>query len=381
MSFSRACALGLAFSAVTFAAQAQIFGADEPFTGPQGVYLRGEVGWSHLNGEKGTGSGNGNPLQFNSSESEGLIGGGALGYKIDQLRVELGLDFSGYDVSSISVGNDGGLGARLGGPSLTGATSNPSGSVHTVAGMVNALWDMRTGTPFVPYLGIGVGVASVKLDNFMVGGKPLSNSSDMVFAYQPIVGVKYFLTTNLALGLEYRYFATVQPTFKDSSGRSFTGRIESHNVIGSLTYHFGSAPTPVASVAQAAPLAVAEINPAAGPPPAAVRASQAFVIYFDLGRATLTPQAMKTADDAAAAFLQNKATRIQVAGYTDASGTTTYDEALSHRRAEVVRDYLVRRGVPVSEMEVSWHGKSDPAVQTANGRPEARNRRVEIIIP
>ncbi len=87
--------------------------------------------------------------------------------------------------------------------------------------MVNALWDFRTGTPFVPYIGIGVGMAQAKLDNFAVRGTLLANSSDTVFAYQPMVGVRYHITDALALGVEYRYFATVDPTFKDSSGVKF----------------------------------------------------------------------------------------------------------------------------------------------------------------
>ncbi|HEY1506373.1 MAG TPA: OmpA family protein [Stellaceae bacterium] len=376
MLLGRALALGMALSALGAAGgYAQVVGSDEPYTGPNGPYLRAEGGWSHLNDMKGQGA---SGLNFGSKEDDGFMAGGAAGWKFGQLRVELGLDFSGYDVDSIRVNGDGGLGTRLHTLSLTGATTSPSGRVHVLDGMVNALWDFRTGTPFVPYIGIGVGMASVSLDSFSVGGRPLSDSNDVVFAYQPMVGVRYHVTDAIAIGAEYRYFATVDPTFKDSTGVKFTGRIESHNVLANLSVFFGAPPAPPQPAVAPAPVPAAPmpINPSAGPAPA-----QAFVVYFDTGHATLTPAGRRVADDAVAAFQRDKAAHIALAGYTDTVGNPRSNEALSRRRAETVRDYLVAHGVPMSEMMVNWHGEANPQVPTGNGVPEAQNRRVVINIP
>ena len=376
MKFGRALALGIALSALTAASSyAQTIGSDEPYTGPNGPYLRAEGGWSHENDMKGQGS---TGLNFNSKEDDGFMAGGAAGWKFGQLRVELGLDFSGYDVSSIHVNSDGGLGARLGTASLNGASTRPSGSVHIVDGMVNTAWDFRTGTPFVPYIGIGIGMAHVSLDSFAVAGHPLANSSDTVFAYQPMVGVRYHVTDAIAVGAEYRYFATVDPSFKDSTGTKFHGRIESHNVLANLSYFFGAPPVPPPQpVAAPAPVPAAPtaINPPAAP------ATQTFVVYFDTGRATLTPQGRRVADDAVATFKRGSGTRIAIAGYTDTVGSGRTNETLSRRRAETVRDYLVSHGVPLSDMTVGWHGESDLRVPTGNDVPESQNRRVEINIP
>ena len=381
MQLGRALAIGVALSALTVASStAQTVGSDEPYTGPNGPYVRAEGGWSHFNDMKGQGS---TGLNFGSKEDNGFMAGGAAGWKFGQLRVELGLDFSGYDVSSIQVNGDGGLGARLHTTSLTGANTNGSGSIKIIDGMVNALWDMRTGTPFVPYIGIGVGVAHAKLDNFTVAGKPLSNSSDIVFAYQPMVGVRYHITDGLAVGAEYRYFATVDPTFKDSSGVKFHGRIESHNVLANLSYFFGAPPAAPVAAQPAPAIAVnpATIHPAAGPAVAPPPATQTFVVFFDSGRATLTPQGRRAAEDAVAAFKRGNASHIAIAGYTDTAGGARANEALSRRRAETVRDYLVAHGVPLSEMTVGWHGENDLRVPTPNGVPQSQNRRVEINIP
>jgi OmpA-OmpF porin, OOP family len=377
MKFGRALALSVALSALTAASSyAQIVGSDEPYTGPDGPYLRAEGGWSHLNDIKGQGA---TALSFSSKEDDGFMAGGAAGWKFGQLRVELGLDFSGYDATSIHVVNDGGLGTRLHTASLSGASASPSGSVNIFDGMINALWDFRTGTPFVPYIGIGVGMAHAKLDSFSVGGHPLANSSDTVFAYQPMVGVRYHITDALALGAEYRYFATVDPTFKDASGVKFHSSIASHNVLANLSYFFGAPPAAPAQPVAAAPApapAPQAINPSAGPAPA-----QAFIVYFDTGRATLTAQGRRVADDAVATFKRSNATHITIAGFTDTVGSARVNEALSRRRAETVRDYLVAHGVPLSEMAVNWHGETDLRVATGNNVPASQNRRVEIDIP
>jgi OOP family OmpA-OmpF porin len=404
MKFGRALVLGVALSALTTASgYAQTVGSDEPYTGPNGLYLRGEGGWSHANDFKGDGRGSVTALDFHASEDEGYVAGGAVGWKMGQLRMELGLDFSGYDTSSIQVNDDGGLGARLGRASLSGANANGSGSIHTIAGMVNTYWDFRTGTPFVPYIGIGIGAARASLDSLSVAGAPLSSSSDIEFAYQPMIGVRYHVTDNLAVGVEYRYFAMVSPTFRDSSGAPFQGRIESHNVLANLSYFFGAPPpAPVSATPAAAPVPVMpnpqaglQVNPSAGPgvPPAVYAAdvqqpnpaagppTQTFIVYFDLAQATMSSEGRRVADGAVAAFKNSKATHIAIAGFTDTSGAAGANEVLSRRRADTVRDYLIAQGVPRKDMAVSWHGESDPAVTTPNDKVEARNRRVEINIP
>jgi outer membrane protein OmpA-like peptidoglycan-associated protein len=386
MKFGRALAMGIALSALSAASSyAQTVGSDEPYTGPNGPYVRAEGGWSHENPMKGQGS---TGLNFGTKEDEGYMAGGAAGWKFGQLRMELGLDFSGHDVNAVQVNGDGGLGARLGTVSLNGAHTNPSGSVHIIDGMVNAAWDFRTGTPFVPYIGIGVGMAHVSLDSLSVAGRPLSNSSDTVFAYQPMVGVRYHITDAIAIGAEYRYFATIDPTFRDSSGVKFKGRLESHNVLANLSYFFGAPPAPPVAAQPAAavapapppPAAPVSINPSAGAA-VATSATQTFVVYFDTGRATLTPQGRRVADDAIAAFKSSNASHVAIAGFTDTVGNARVNEALSRRRADTVRNYLVAHGVPPSEMAVGWHGESDLRVQTGNGVPAQQNRRVEINIP
>jgi outer membrane protein OmpA-like peptidoglycan-associated protein len=54
--------------------------------------------------------------------------------------------------------------------------------------------------------------------------------------------------------------------------------------------------------------------------------------------------------------------------------------ALSLRRANAVKDQLVREGIPAANITVVGRGESQPLVQTADGVREPQNRRVEIVL-
>ena len=114
--------------------------------------------------------------------------------------------------------------------------------------------------------------------------------------------------------------------------------------------------------------------PAAAPPPP----PKQFVVYFEFDKSNLTPEGAKVVSDAANAFKQTGSARVAITGYTDLSGTQKYNLGLSKRRADTVRGALVHDGVPDGAIAEAWRGKENPAVPTADGVREPRNRRVEI---
>lgn len=107
--------------------------------------------------------------------------------------------------------------------------------VSSWAFMLNGYFDINTGTPITPYVGAGAGAAIVNLD-LDLGTLGAIDDSDTVFAYQGIVGVAYALTDNVDIGLEYRYFATSNPTFKEGGGE-IEADYGTHNVFLKATYH------------------------------------------------------------------------------------------------------------------------------------------------
>jgi hypothetical protein len=108
--------------------------------------------------------------------------------------------------------------------------------------------------------------------------------------------------------------------------------------------------------------------------------SDSYKVYFGLNQSSLDTDALQVVSNAATAYQQTGSARVTVTGYTDLSGSSTYNERLSERRAEAVRSELSRLGVPDSSISVTAAGESDPAVPTPDGVPERENRRVEIVM-
>jgi outer membrane protein OmpA-like peptidoglycan-associated protein len=73
-------------------------------------------------------------------------------------------------------------------------------------------------------------------------------------------------------------------------------------------------------------------------------------------------------------------TRIEVQGHTDNRGGRQHNMDLSQRRAEAVRDWLVRAGVEASRLEAQGYGQERPRVPNITAANRARNRRVQFVI-
>ena len=105
-----------------------------------------------------------------------------------------------------------------------------------------------------------------------------------------------------------------------------------------------------------------------------------FMVFFDWDKSDLNAASIETIAKAASAYRAKGGAQIKATGHTDTSGPDTYNMALSLRRANAVKDALVRDGVPERDISVVGVGESQPLVRTADGVREAQNRRVEIVI-
>lgn len=104
-------------------------------------------------------------------------------------------------------------------------------------------------------------------------------------------------------------------------------------------------------------------------------------IYFDSDRATIKQRSFSILEQVAAMLEAHPEIRkVRVEGHTDARGEDLYNLALSQRRANAVRAFLIDRGVDKSRLEAQGYGESEPIAtnETAEGR--RKNRRVEIRI-
>jgi OOP family OmpA-OmpF porin len=123
---------------------------------------------------------------------------------------------------------------------------------------------------------------------------------------------------------------------------------------------------PVASAPPPSP------QPASSPPPP-------YLVFFDWNSAAVGPGGSEVIQLTANAYKAGAPVTVQVTGYTDTSGSPSYNERLSVRRARAVAASLARDGVPPGAMVVTGRGENDLRVPTPDGVREPQNRRVEIV--
>lgn len=103
-------------------------------------------------------------------------------------------------------------------------------------------------------------------------------------------------------------------------------------------------------------------------------------VNFETNSDRLLPGAETVLGDAAATLRRYPDLVVEVAGHTDSQGADDYNAGLSERRALTVRDYLVRAGVPGTQLSVRGYGESMPVADNGTADGRARNRRVELRI-
>ena len=118
--------------------------------------------------------------------------------------------------------------------------------------------------------------------------------------------------------------------------------------------------------------------PAAAVPPAAALANAVYFVFFDFDKYAITPAAQDILNTVVSDARRTSASRLNVVGHTDTSGSPAYNQALSERRAGAVREALVQRGVPASQIATRGVGESQPLIATGDGVREPSNRRAEI---
>ena len=104
------------------------------------------------------------------------------------------------------------------------------------------------------------------------------------------------------------------------------------------------------------------------------------MVFFDWDSTRLSDASLNVLEQARDAFKAKQGARVTATGHTDTTGTEAYNMALSLRRANAVKDELVRQGVPAAAISVVGKGETGLLVQTGDGVREPQNRRVEIVI-
>jgi OmpA-OmpF porin, OOP family len=267
-------------------------------------------------------------------------------------------------------------------------TSQDGGTYRQTLLDANALF-LFSRDAFRPFVSIGAGIAR---DNVSFPGDSQSKTSPELNAG---LGFQYGFTKSIGMQLDFRRAVSF---VRNNNGFADRSRINNNYVGLGLTIAFGGpakplppvkaapppAPEPVAT--PPAPVVAPPPAPPAPPPPAPKfeRITLSNTELFTFDRAELKSPQPKLDEIAAALNANAQIGNITVSGHTDRLGSDKYNMALSQRRAEAVKTYLVAKGVSASRINAVGKGEGSPVVQCAQKNRKALiaclapNRRVEV---
>jgi outer membrane protein OmpA-like peptidoglycan-associated protein len=343
-------------SAATLALTSPSF-ADDP-----GWYLGLGAGYDHLNNQKlvfRSGSPPFGVVKF-SDNAIGMVSGG---YKFDSgWRFELELAFDEHKASRFTC------------PTLACPFKPAKSGTTNSSALFNAAYDFDLGNYWGLTLGAGVGVGDVnEYIKDSAGSFRFASGAHNGLEWQGIAGLHYALSDDVDMFADYRYRSTeVNARYFNTSGGADFSRLHENNehvaLVGLRWYPWAYRQAPP-------PPQEAPPPPAAPPPPPAVKT---FIVFFDFDKSNLTAEAQSVVSEAVKTAKQNGAVRVMVTGHTDTVGSDKYNQALSERRADAVKDEMVRQGMDGNEIAIAGKSFHDPLVPTGPGVREPQNRRAVI---
>ncbi len=323
-----------------------------PALAGEGWYLGLGAGWDTLNGPKLVGAG----IDGKLSTSDSAIIAGTVGYKIPDapFRVELETAWDHHDTGDFT----------------TGGLSFPSrGHAQIGSLMANALYDIHV----LPRLklsiggGLGAGNDRIKFDNPFGPGE-LRDGSQTHFMWQAIGGLTYEATPNVDLFVDYHYRNLMGDDNSNIAGALNNRSLHEHVVMAGIRWYpwqeEEAAPPPPA--------------PPPPPPPPAPAAVRTFIVFFDFNKSNLTSEAESVVAEAVKTAQTSGPVRIVITGHTDTVGSDSYNQALSQRRADTVKDQMVSDGLAADQISTVGKSLPDRLVPTGPNVREPQNRRAVI---
>lgn len=283
--------------------------------------------------------------QYNDSVKhieDGFNPGARIGYFLTD---DLSLNLS-YDKTNHTRSNDG-----TGSQKIKGDTSSLVAQYHFGQAGVDSLR---------PYVEGGVGHQS--RGNVRADGHSGRDQTTQLIAG---TGVKYYFTNNLyaRAGVEADYALD-------------NGKWDYSALVG-LGVNFGGNAGAVAPAPTPAPAPEPVAEPEA---PVANVVRVELDVKFDFNKSVVKPNSYADVKNLADFMNQYPATHVEVAGHTDSVGPDAYNQKLSQRRADAVKQVLVKDGVAPSRISSVGYGESRPVADNATEAGRAINRRVEAAV-
>lgn len=108
-------------------------------------------------------------------------------------------------------------------------------------------------------------------------------------------------------------------------------------------------------------------------------------VQFSKEKTSIQPTGLQDLNEVATLLKASPTVRAEIQVHTDASGSTSYNLRLSQKRAAVVRDYLIKKGVPAKRLTAKGFGEAKPLNRCGRGAncsdaEKRENRRVELLV-
>ncbi len=214
----------------------------------------------------------------------------------------------------------------------------------------DGLYHWRAGKKLEPYVGAGLGFADYE-------------GSETRFLVDGGGGLEYFIMDNLSARVDSRYIFT----FNHSTSNLLT-------TFG-VTYYFGG-PTSHAMKAETAPPAPAHREAVITPKPVKGVTCFNLKVHFAFDKANIEPKYGKELKRVADFMHANPDAHATIEAYADAVGSEEYNLKLTDRRAQSVKDYLVKHfNISADRLDTEGMGKSKPIATNLTDTGRALNRR------
>ena len=102
-------------------------------------------------------------------------------------------------------------------------------------------------------------------------------------------------------------------------------------------------------------------------------------VNFDTAKATIRPESLVRLDIVAEFMKHKKSAQVEISGHTDNVGKPKTNKALSERRAQACRSYLISKGIDSGRITAVGHGGERPVAPNDNEENRQKNRRIEVL--
>lgn len=101
-------------------------------------------------------------------------------------------------------------------------------------------------------------------------------------------------------------------------------------------------------------------------------------VNFKFDSSAIEPESERILNRAVDELKRAPSVDVRIVGHTDSTGSDEYNMALSHRRANAVKDYLVRHGISAARLTTEGRGEREPVASNATAEGRYQNRRIEF---